>query len=487
MQAIINKFNVSSSGEDLFLSWRDEFQLRQQIRGAADWEGVRLDSSEELDFLKRALYYGPRKEVFFAILYQNMTNLPILNCVREASSTFIVEFLRFIAGHILKQNPPARNLQFLINLYREELRPYYIELFNVMDARLCAHLMARTSNDTLRELLKTRQAQISKEQHFKHYGLIDVPLSKYDYPTIYGDKIQLMAAAAQTLKANQRQASPLGRDTIKILLDGADLLFRAGLLANCLALLARMLQHREIADQILPLSNEDPFHKQINVILRKTLPIYSWLVSPSDPHRYALELYRSLFPGFSPDLVSLLYLDIHSIVMASMQGHRQYARYELAQKAAKVLNGHPDDWLAAALLRWGKQSNVNDLSGLEPLLKHRMLASPHEAYVIMEVLRLWLQDGSIILDRPASANLFRGYLQLFYWLPGAPFMNEMLLQQLGPFVDEETRKTGEQIVAALHELSFQDYTPNLSELKFTDRAQDKLQQQLFLSKYMGVF
>ncbi|MFA7077723.1 MAG: hypothetical protein WC147_04810, partial [Syntrophomonas sp.] len=105
MQTIINKFNVSSSGEDLFLSWRDEFQLRQQIRGAADWEGVRLDSSEEFDFLKRALYYGPRKEVFFAILYQNMTSLPILNCVREASSTFIVEFLRFIAGHILKQNP----------------------------------------------------------------------------------------------------------------------------------------------------------------------------------------------------------------------------------------------------------------------------------------------------------------------------------------------------------------------------------------------
>ena len=66
-------------------------------------------------------------------------------------------------------------------------------------------------------------------------------------------------------------------------------------------------------------------------------------------------------------------------------------------------------------------------------------------------------------------------------------MNEMLLKQLGPFVDEEMRKTGEQIVAALHELSFQDYTPNLSELNFTDLAQDKLQQQLFLSKYMGVF
>ncbi|MDD4172470.1 MAG: hypothetical protein PHQ94_09550, partial [Syntrophomonas sp.] len=292
MQTIINKFNVSSSGEDLFLFWQDEFQLRQQIRVAADRERVRLEGSEEFDFLKRCLYYGPKKEIFFAILYQNMASLPILNRVREAPLTFIIEFLRFIAGHILNQNPPARDLQFLINMYREEFRPYYIELLSAMDTDLCAHLLFRTSNNNLRDLLKARQDQISKEYNFKHYGLIDASLSKYDYPTIYGDKIQLMAAAAQTLKAGQLQTSPLGRDTIKILLDGADLLFRAGLLADCLALLARMLQHQEVDDQIRLLSNEDPFHKQINVILRKTLPIYSLLVNPSDPHRYALELYR---------------------------------------------------------------------------------------------------------------------------------------------------------------------------------------------------
>jgi len=487
MKTIINKFNVSSSGEDLFLFWQDEFQLRQQIRVAADRERVRLEGSEEFDFLKRCLYYGPKKEIFFAILYQNMASLPILNRVREAPLTFIIEFLRFIAGHILNQNPPARDLQFLINMYQEEFRPYYIELLSAMDTDLCAHLLFRTSNNNLRDLLKARQDQISKEYHFKHYGLIDASLSKYDYPTIYGDKIQLMAAAAQTLKACQLQTSPLGRDTIKILLDGADLLFRAGLLADCLALLARMLQHQEIDDQIRLLSNEDPFHKQINVILRKTLPIYSLLVNPSDPHRYALELYRNLFPGFNPDLVSLLYLDIHSIVIASMQGHRQYARYELAQKAANIFNGRPDDLLAAVLLRWGKKSTIDDLSELEQLIKNRMLAQPHEAYVIMEVLRLWLQDGSIILDRLTATNLLRGYLQLFYWLPGAPFMNEMLLKQLGPFVDEEVRKTGEQIVAAIHESSFQDYMQNLSELKITDQAKDKLQQQLCLSKYMGVF
>lgn len=486
MQTIINKFNISLSGEDLYLCWQDELRLRQQLRVAEDWEGVYIESSEEFHFLKRCLYFGSRKEVFFTIVYHNISSLPILNCVLGAPFTFITDFLHFIADNILMQNSPARDLHFLINMYRDEFRSDYTELIKAMDDELCAHLLARTSNDTLRELFKARQSQIMLDQDSKDYGLVDFALSRNDYPTIYGDKIELMAKAAKTLQACHipDSTTPLTPAAIKMLLDGVDLLFRAGLLGDCLALLARI---RESEGQIPVLSNEEPYYKQISVILRKVLPIYSLLNNPANPHRYVLDIHRSLFPGFSPDPVSLLYLDIYSIVMTNMQGHRQFARYELAQKASKILNRHPDDLLASALLRWGEKLTPDNITELEQLAEQKIYGLPHEAYIIMEVLRFWQHDGTITLNRMTATSLLRNYIKFFYWLPGTSFINAKLLKQLVPLVDEDTRNAVEIIVAVLHEFSFQDSTQKISAPPIPDMEKDKLLKQLRLSKYMGVF
>ena len=491
MQEIITKFNISLSEEDLFLAWQNELRLRQQIRTTAGREVFLIESNDEFKFLQRCLYYGPRQDLFFEILYRNMANITILNCVLQAPPALIRGFLKFLARNILEQKPPARDLQFLINIYREEFRADFEQLINNMDSGLCAHLLARTSNNDLHQLLKHRQFNIPREDQPEYYGLINPSYASNEYPTIYGDKIQIIASAVKALKASQSfnlSATPLNRESIEALLDGTDMLFRAGLLSDCLAILTRMVNAPGIDDQSLLLSNEEPYYQQIDGLLRKVLPIYSLLLSPAAPHRYALELYRSLFPGFRPDPASLLYLDIHSIVIASLQGHHQYTHYELAQKGGKIMAFRPDDTVASTLLKSENKMVPEDLSGLEQAIKQRIPYQPHEVYVIMEVLRLWEREGRISFNRISAANLLNGYLQFFNWIPAAPFMNEQVQSQLGPIADEETRTACERILTIIQDSSRIDLVNHrMPTSKFSDHEVHKLRQQLLLSKYMGVF
>jgi len=490
MQTIIKKFNDSLGQENLFNFWQNELILRHQIRTTVtECEGVIIENTEEFNFIKRSLYYSDNKDEFFKILYRNMNSLIVINCVLEASPGLATEFLQFLAYYIYSQKPPAKDLQFLINMYRKELQSEFTAVINTMDDTLCAYLMARTTNSELRELLKSRQVQIAKESTHQHYGLVDSHRPNGEYPTVYGDKIQLLADAIKAFKTSQSYdlASPLNNESIEALLDGADLLFRAGLLADCLAVLADIVRHQGGDGEALILRSEDPYNKQINQLLRKALPFYCLLVKPTDPHRYALELYRSLFPGFSPDPASLLYLDIQTIAAASLQGYRQYARYEIAQKAGRVLSCRPNDLPASFLHKSIGNLKIEDIKALEIAVAQRMPSMPHESYIIMEILRLWHKEKRIEFDRTLSIKLLRYYLQFFNWIPCALFMNEMLLQQLGPLADEETRNAGERVVSLMQEFSVENLSIDNLGQKFTDPKNHKLQMQLLLSKYMGVF
>jgi len=491
MQEIINEFNVAMSGEDIFLAWHNELRLRQQLRTNAAEDLIRIETNEEFKFLQRCLYYGPEKDLFFKILYQNIASLTILNCTLQAPPDLISGFFNFLADNIVAYKPPARDLQFLLNMFREEFRPNFVDIINNMDTELCAHLLARTSNKELRKLFKHRQKHISSDKQLEHYGLIDRLGSSKKYPTIFGDKIEIMAAAANVLKFAQNfnlSTTPLNRESVKVLLDSADMLFRAGLLADCLAILTKMVNRTGTDEQSLLQSDEEPYCLQINNLLRKLLPIYSLLASPTDSHRYVLELYRSLFPGFFPDPASLLYLDIHTIVMASLQGHRQYARYELAQKAGKILGLRPDDSVASILLKSENEMTLEDFSGLERAIKQRIPYYPHEVYIIMEVLRLWHSESRITFNRATAANLLNYYLQFFAWIPATPFMNEQVQSQLGQLADEESRTAGERILTIIRETSRVDLDTNIVPKNInSDFEVDKLRQQLLLSKFMGVF
>lgn len=465
MQTIINEFNKTLSHEDLFCAWQDELQLRGEMRTAcADWEALLIENAEEFNFIKRSLYYGNRPAEFFIILFRNMRSLPILNCVLESSPAFRADFLCFLTDFILHHKPQPQDLLFIINMYQEGLHSHFAEVIGAMDNELCSYLLARTTNQALRQLIKVRQTQLVKQVQQVHYGLIDPLHPNNNYPTIYGDKIQIMAEAIIYLQAQHHES-------IESLLSGAEMLFRAGLLTDCLAILAQMLRYKEDG-KVLFLCSEEPYCQPINQLLRKALPIYTLLFNPAEPHRYALELYRHHFPGFNPDPASLLYLDIYTIIVANLQGYHQYARFELTQKAGKILSYRPDDLVAHLLHKPGETVANEDIAKLELAIAQRTAPLPHESLVIMELLRLWQQEKRITLNRESGARLFKNYQQFFHWIPCSPFMNEQLLQQLNPLVDEASRNAGKLIVAAMQDIYVQE--------------NNDLHKQLLLGQFMGV-
>jgi hypothetical protein len=479
MQTIINKFNNSLTDEDLFESWRYEVQLRDEIRAtSADQKGVFIKNAEDFHFIKRSLYGNRNSDLFF-ILFQNMPNLSVLNCVLDSSPTFMVDFLHFLRDYLIDQKPQSKDMLFIINMYKERLHPYFSEVIGVMDNELCSYLMARTTNKALRKLIKFRQTEIAQQSQQVHYGLIDPLHPNNDYPTIYGDKIQIMAEAVEYLKANHRES-------IKSLLDGAEMLYKAGLLTDCLAILAGIVKQQQDGNVVF-LCNDEPYYQQINQLLQKTLPIYTLMVNPADPHRYALELCRSLFPGFNLDPASLLYLDIYTIIVANLQGYHQYARYELTQKAVKILSYRPDDLVVRLLQNPVEKASNEDIAQLEIAVAQRKTALPHESLVILELLRLWYQEKRITLNKESATRLFKYYQQFFHWIPDSLFINEQILQQLGPWLDEATRNGGKLIVAAI-----QEFSPDKSSLKdksnrdISAQESNYLYRQLLLGKFMGV-
>ncbi len=479
MQSIINEFNKTLSNDDLFQTWQDEIQLRSEIRTTPiTWEGVQIESAEEFNFIKRSLYYGNKPVEFFMILFRNMNKLPILNCVMESTPAFKVDFLHSLINYILYQKPQSQDLLFLINMYQEGLYSTFEEVIGAMDNELCNYLLPRTTNKNLRKLIRVRQAQLAEQEQQSHYDLIKPLNPTNDYPTIYGDKIQIIADAIKHLKTKHPES-------IESLLDGAEMLFRAGLLTDCLAILMELVKYQGDEDALFP-CNEDPYCQQINQLLRKALPFYTLLVNPADPHRYALELYRSLFIGFNPDPASLLYLDIYTITAANLQGYHQYARYELAQKAGKILNYRPDDLVAHFLQNPSENASNEDITKLRLAMDQRAAALPHESLVIMELLRLWQQEKRMILDQESATHLFKQYQHFFQWIPGSPFINEQVLKQLGPLVDKNTRNAGRLIVAAMQEFSLEKLSIKDTSKRNNVQRNNHLHKQLLLGQFMGV-
>ena len=142
---------------EMIYSWlgKMNFVLRQLTRTNADREAILIENNDDFQFLKRCFYYGPKPELFYEALFQNMANLTIVTCVLQSPPKLISGFLNFLGQYIQAYKPPSNNLQFLINMYRKEFRADFIGLINKMNPELCAHLLARTSNNELSGTFKT--------------------------------------------------------------------------------------------------------------------------------------------------------------------------------------------------------------------------------------------------------------------------------------------------------------------------------------------
>ncbi len=486
MQTIIEKFQAASKTGDLFGYWQQEMQLRQALRNAEDWINIRISDPAEYDFLKRGLYYGPGHDIFLDVVIQNMDNQAVVDSVINSSRQFVSDLLGRLKSHIISRHPAPQTLGFLINVFNDNIFSEYQDLVNVIDEDLCSYLMSRTSNKTLRRLLKDRLATIKEE---KNYSAVTAKTATpKEWSTIHGDKIQLLNLSSKMLQElNQNILVNQAQTVVDKLLDCASLLFRAGLLADCMGLLAKTLIDSGFEKDNPFLDRSDSYYRQVNRLLGKVVPLHSLLIDPIHPRAYALENYRSLFPGFMPDPAALLYLDLYAITLKGLQGQRQYARYEILQIAAKLHNSRRDDCLAAGLVDLNRSRSLSNVDNLVKNLSTQLKQYPHETYIGLEIIRFCHLQGLTSLNKKAATDMLRTYLEMFYWLPGAAFLNDTLVKHLGPLAEDDCRIEAEDILSGQHIYMRQDQTDSPGQTPTYILQPPRLKKIMAMSKIMGVF
>ncbi|MDD4802203.1 MAG: hypothetical protein PHF24_04590, partial [Syntrophomonas sp.] len=143
------------------------------------------------------------------------------------------------------------------------------------------------------------------------------------------------------------------------------------------------------------------------------------------------------------------------------------------------------DPVATSLKSPRKRVAGEEITQLILAIKQRILALPHESLAIMELLRTWQQEDRLLGDVESPRLIFQHYLDLFHWIPGTALINEQLLKQLGPWIGENLRSEGQQIVAAMQEypniLAHNNLKANISGSGST-----YLHKQLLLGQFMGV-
>ena len=440
---VMQEYSESGSS-DLMVEWQTELRLRQEFRQAANWEEVHPASPNEIEFARRSLYYGNQVENFWQIIFHHLEDGIIINWILGASEYLLNDFWHYLIAYLGNKPQQPDKLDFLVSLYQDRFRSQYIDLIQLLDQPVCEHLLARTTNQSFREILRTRMNSLRQVTFLDPYDLIKaVPKSAGKFPTLYGDKIENIRAAVielQKVQNTSRLSSP-GQEQIDSLLRGCDVLFRAGLWSDCLAIINKSITG---SDQAWSLAlNQEPYYKQVNQLLRRVVPIYSLIAYPAAPHRYALQMIRSFFPGFALEPISLIYLDLYSILAASLQGHRQYAAYELAQKASKVRSYRPNDFTADYLLQALNGELPAKPADLIREIEQKLPAQPHESLVTMGMW-LWVNKQARRSNDQESANfLLNLYEQFYNWVPSHQFMNRHILDQLGRQADKKLVEAGE--------------------------------------------
>lgn len=488
MHIIMETLATGPAEQDLFGYWRKELDLRRMLKDAGDGLAVRIENRAQFDFLRRGLFYGSHQDSFFKILWSNMAEPVVITLMLESYPPVTGQYLDYIARHMADLHPPAPSLRFLINLYDEDLRPQFARLIETLDGEQCIYLVTRTGNKYLRRMLKDRLEKI-KDHTANNEPMIGDNQPVSAWPSIHGDKTELLSAAIAVLQRWDWIGAVPDQDLmrVEIIVDGAGLLFRAGLLSDCMAVLNRMLSDRDLEKHTAVISANGPLIRRLIRLLDRVVPIYGLLLDPFSPRGNVLDNYRNLFPGFNPDPASLLYLDLYAIVTAALQKRRHYASFEIVQKASKIRALRDDDRLAEELVLWG-QSGFFSGSGLLDFLASKMMQRPHETLAGLETLRYLHMQGALSLDKQTSSRMMSLYLQLFYWLPHPGFINSHIVKQIGPDSDEAVRREAEQILVSWHRArnDFPD-PPSPPSHHQGGTEEQTLDKMIRLSRLMGVF
>ncbi|HPT69187.1 MAG TPA: hypothetical protein PKW50_03515 [Syntrophomonas sp.] len=469
--------------EDLFSFWRDEVQLKKELRqDLSGYRELKIQSKSQYVFLRQSLAYGEYKPVFMQILFLNMDSPTVQNELLQGPIQLCGEFLRCLPQTITAENPSPQSLQFLINLYRDEFKNFYEDILAVLGYEACDYLLERTANNNLRKMLKSRCTQLHQQQSEIHHGLLQS--TPGNHPTIFGDKIDLLKQTVRLLTFTPETSPENLFISLTKYLEAAEQLYLLGLLNECLALL-QIVYNQWISDKenFLP-EDYNYMNKSISRILSKSLSIYA-LINSSSPYQYSQNLYRQYFTDLRAENNARIYLQIYQALHTNRDGNMNYTFIEMRHLFLQLDQGE-DDLLADYFIN-DAEFNENTWCQLLAEIDRDLTVMPHRALTTMEILRFLVYSHKIIMSKALAGKLLQDYLALYKWIPAAPFLNRDILDQLGKSADYDLQSEADKQWSATSKYTRQSI--QALYLTHPDRFKDGsniVLQQMLLGSFLGV-
>lgn len=467
----------SLSRDNLFDFWKKERLLKKEIsQQLSDYRSVQIENEAEYNFLRHSLVYSGNKNTFYTIIFFNMNRLPVQSAWLNSPAELRQDFLGFLPEIIRREKPSPPNLQFLINIYREDLELFYKAIVKELNQPDCDYLLGKTASKPLRKLLQDRQAEINKLVENENYGLTWLK-NETEYPGIYGDKLAIIHQAVLKIQGLLKNDWTDQAHYFKACLNTADQLFTAGLLNDSLALLTAVYEHST-------LQSDYADNKVLYNLINKVVPVYALLDKPTKACSHALNIYQALFPGMAADNNSIYYLKLYQYLIANRQGNPQYTLTELLEISRPMVKqaGNP----LAGLLHNLAGVCIDDL--ILDLVNPTGDSGNHQLFVTLEILR-FLGENQILSFSPSiSSALLKEYLNLFEWIPSSLFLNDSIRKQLANLADEDLLSRVDNILKVKNKYSPTDLKENYILIpEISADSQNNILKQLVLGSFLGVF
>jgi len=423
-EQIVNQFTRDFTEQGWPTIWQSELTLRLQMRQAPNWEDLHPGSFEEIEFIRRSFGCGGQIHKFWLIIITNLTSEVVQSWLSITPAYIRSEFWSTLTQAIADRSLEPKQLTFLITIYNDKFKPNIVSLVQLLDQPTCQYLINRTANLELRDILQARLNSMSGPDPWLDGLMAAIPWNSRSFPTIYGDKLNIIESAANYLRVcTPHNLSTAPHQTIISFWQGAEMLFKAGLLADCVQLLSKITDPSDTYHRAIWSSDREYNTLQLNLHLRRLLPFYALLMAPTEPHRRFLDLVRNNFPGFSMDPASLLYLDLYAVLMADSQQKRQYARYEINRLAKDIASHRPDDTLVNFL---SAADGHDKLSDLEKEINARLDTVPHESLTIMEIILWYCRDRGVSSTRQNALKLGQLFKSFYAWIPAPQFASQRI-------------------------------------------------------------
>jgi hypothetical protein len=487
MQDILEQYQHELEGDDLLVFWEQELSLRTILRNTALTTPIMVDNEEQLNLLYRSLYFSGRKFDFFKILFSNLHYMSVLQWLVSAPAEIMQDFLHFLPWYILNIRVKPVELEFIPRIYRETYRADFIPVVNVLDEGSCVHLISRTANPDLRQLLKEQQIKLKQLHRESCYGLEENNRTS-DYPTLYGDKVHLIRDTLKLLHDSSPDhfPEPYAASRFLLQLEAAELVFKCGLVEDSLAFLLDIYSDYQQKNRLVEIISDQKIYKGLYQLLRAVIPIYSLIYEPLQAYNCACQLYNKYFPLISPEAAPLQYLKLWEVILPGYKKESSRILSEVLYTAKKIGELRPAELPLLVDEELETGISPKRLGELFKSIEEKLLTLPHEAFITMELIRLLEFNGVLKLDGEMAAGLMGNYITMWKWLPCRIFMHSDLLNQIAPLVDDNSRYQAQRIIDLTHTMN-----NDLMKSEIASRPQlfrkkgENIRRNILAGKFMG--